>query len=133
MPIAPSMRRSAIMPSLIGVFSAPIAKQDAVRHEGYRRLVAAMPCKICGIQRHSQAAHPNANKGKGIKADDRGCFPLCVDRVGVKGCHAKFDQYEIAGRILQQPMEAAWGADTRRQISAQGLWPKDLPPMDDAA
>jgi hypothetical protein len=121
------------MPSLAGVFSAPIAKQDAMRHEGYRRLVAAMPCKICGIQQHSQAAHPNAGKARGMKADDRACFALCADRPGVKGCHPKFDQYEIAGRHAQALMELAWGADTRRQIAAQGLWPADLPTMDDAA
>jgi hypothetical protein len=106
-------------------------KTTAARSEAYRRLVAAMPCKACGIQGYSQAAHPNHGKGMGIKTDDRACFALCCDRVGVSGCHSKWDRYEIGGRFAQIPMEVAWGADTRRQITAQGQWPANLQQLGD--
>ena len=101
-------------------------KTTTARSEAYRRLVAAMPCRSCGIQGYSQAAHPNSGKAKGAKADDRFCFALCCDRPSVKGCHARFDQYELGGRHAQALMEQAWGADTRRQITAMGQWPKNL-------
>jgi hypothetical protein len=61
------------------------AKECVVASEPYRRLVALFPCKICGIDGYSQAAHPNTDKGAGIKTDDRLCFPLCCDRPGVQG------------------------------------------------
>jgi hypothetical protein len=101
-------------------------KTTAARSEKYRRIVASMPCKACGIQGYSQAAHPNSGKAKGAKADDRKVFALCCDRPGIKGCHPKFDQYEIAGRAAQELLEQAWGNDTRRRITAMGLWPKNL-------
>jgi hypothetical protein len=101
-------------------------KTTATRSQKYRRIVASMPCKACGIQGYSQAAHPNAGKAKGSKADDRAVFALCAARPGIKGCHQKFDEYELGGRHAQSLMERAWGADTRRQITAQGHWPKNL-------
>lgn len=101
-------------------------KEDAVRSEPYRRLVAALPCKACGIQGFSQAAHLPTT-GKGIKQDDRLIFALCCTRVGIPGCHADFDQYRMFTRPLAMTVGAAWAADTRRQIIAAGQWPKNLP------
>lgn len=107
--------------------SPPIAKMDVCRHEGYRRLVALLPCKLCGIDSYSQAAHPNTGKGTGTKTDDRLCFPLCCDRPGVRGCHPQFDQHALMSKDARRAVEPAWGADTRRQITAMGLWPANLP------
>ena len=45
----------------------PVTKDAPVRSEAYRRIVAAMPCIHCGIAGHSQHAHANAGKGKGMK------------------------------------------------------------------
>ncbi|MBT2299255.1 hypothetical protein J7E70_02145 [Variovorax paradoxus] len=109
-----------------------IEKVVPVEHEGYRRLVALLPCKICGIDGHSQAAHPNTDKGTGTKTDDRLCFPLCCDRPGVRGCHPQFDQHALLSKAARRAIEPAWGADTRRQIAAMGLWPKSLPIWSDA-
>lgn len=47
--------------------AAPIAKDQPVRSEAYRRAVASLPCVICGIAGQSQAAHGSAGKGMGIK------------------------------------------------------------------
>lgn len=109
---------------------APIAKEIPVRSEPYRRLVAALPCANCRIFGYSQAAHPNTGKGQGTKTDDRLCFPLCADRPGVRGCHAAFDQGAMFSRVGRQLVEQAWGADTRRIITAQGDWPAKLLPLE---
>ena len=100
-------------------------KDQPVRSEPYRRLVAALPCKACGIQGFSQAAHLPPN-GKSIKQDDRLTFALCCDRLGIKGCHPKYDQYELFTRAVAMTVGRAWAADTQRQIIASGQWPKGL-------
>lgn len=104
-----------------------LPKERVIRHEGYRRLVAAMPCKNCGTIGYGQAAHPNAGKGMSLKTDDRLCFSLCCDRPGVRGCHGAFDQGAAFSKEGRRLIEQAWGADTRRQIIAAGDWPADLP------
>jgi len=104
-------------------------KQDVVRSEPYRRLVAVKPCKACGIQGYGQAAHVPPD-GKGIKQDDRETFSLCCTRPGMTGCHVEFDQYRMFSHELAVTVGRAWAADTRRQIIAEGNWPKDLPRME---
>ncbi len=101
-------------------------KQNAIRSEPYRRLVAALPCKNCGIQGYSQAAHVPPD-GRGIKQDDRETFALCCTRPGITGCHVDFDQYCLFFKRQAVIIGQAWAADTRRQIEASGKWPKNLP------
>ena len=101
-------------------------KTPALRSEPYRRLIAQMPCKSCGIQGYSQAAHLPP-EGKALKQDDRQIFALCATRVGIPGCHAQFDQYKMFTREQAMTVGRAWAADTRRQIEAMGAWPKNLP------
>lgn len=105
------------------------AKESVIRSEPYRRLVASMPCVICGISGYSQAAHPNTNKGGGIKTDDRLCFALCCDRPGVQGCHPKFDQGALYTRSQRRTLEAQWSVDTIATIVAAGEWPVGLPAL----
>lgn len=112
--------------------AAPVEKDEPVRSEAYRYLVAMLPCKLCGIAGYSQAAHPNTGKGAGIKTDDRLCFPLCTvhpDQDGnlVQGCHELFDQHALLPKIARRAIEPVWAADTRRQIIVMGLWPANLP------
>ena len=102
------------------------SKQSVVRSEPYRRLVAALPCKVCGIQGYSQAAHVPPD-GKGIKADDRETFALCCTRPGIPGCHVEFDQYRMFPKREAVTVGQAWATDTRRQIEAMGKWPAKLP------
>lgn len=107
-----------------------IPKDDAVRNEEYRRLVATLPCKHCGIVGYSQAAHLPPD-GKGIKQDDRQIFALCCARVGITGCHADYDNYRLFSRPVAMTVGLAWAADTRRQITAMGQWPANLPRIED--
>lgn len=83
---------------------------ERVRSEPYRRLVAALPCILCGEWGSSQAAHPNssglilgfAGKAKALKADDRLCFPLGHE--GACGHHRLWDTWHY-GRELQRELE----------------------------
>ena len=124
-----------------GAFRAPLAvatapaaqveKAAPVRNEAYRRLVAAMPCVICGMVGYGQAAHGSAGKGMGIKASDLELFCLCADRPGVRGCHSLLDQGALFTKAVRRELEPVWAADTQRRIQAMGLWPKGVPVPDD--
>lgn len=103
-----------------------IEKANPLRSEEYRRLVVQGACSNCHIVGYSQAAHPPPT-GKGIKEDDRECFPLCCTRPGVPGCHWLFDNYKLIQAGLMREQAARWAADTRERILAEGLWPKNLP------
>lgn len=107
--------------------SPRIAKMDVCRSEPYRRLVAAYPCIHCGIADLSQCAHGNTGKGMGMKTDDRNSFPLCADSPGRPGCHSRFDRHELFPRHARTAVEQAWAADTRRRITAAGIWPATVP------
>lgn len=104
----------------------PRPKEDAIRSEPYRRLVAAMPCCACRTEGYSQAAHVPPD-GKGIKQDDRLTFPLCCARIGVRGCHADFDQYYTLPSTKTREMGRKWAAQTRAKVIADGNWPDGLP------
>ena len=103
----------------------PVPKAAPVECEAYRRMVAARPCINCGLEKRSQAAHPNTGKAKGMKADDRLCFPLC--HVGGNSCHPRFDLYQLYGRLKQSELEPEWTLQTQRGILSDGDWPLGLP------
>jgi hypothetical protein len=89
-------------------------KETRIRSEPYLRLVASLPCALCGIQGSSQAAHPNANKAKALKASDVLVFPLCHE--GANGCHAAFDSYQVGGRVIQSFREVEFAAQTQATL-----------------
>jgi hypothetical protein len=94
--------------------TVPCPKEPApVRDEGYRRLVAALPCIICGIEGASQAAHGNAGKGRGMKTCDLTCFPACHE--GANGCHRKWDEYKF-GRFAQARKEPWFAEQTQLKL-----------------
>lgn len=127
-PIPMHLRRNAVF-ARMDVPADPQPKEEAIRHEGYRRLVASMDCISCGRPGRSQHAHENEGKGKSLKLDDRRAMPLCCDEPGREGCHAKFDQYRLlpGGRAAHVEQGRAWSAQTRAAILADGLWPAGLP------
>ena len=109
----------------------PMPKAPApLRHEGYRRLVAALPCIHCGQWNHSQCAHPNRGKAKGRKTDDRLSFPLCTVRDFHLGCHEMHDQYKLLSPSRIEATEVLWAVKTQATIRAAGQWPANLPPLD---
>ena len=109
------------------MFAAPIEKENPLRSEPYRRLVAALPCAHCGIEGYSQCAHANTGKGTGTKSSDTESFPLCACQPGRRGCHSLFDQGALFSKEARRAKEAEWVAKTRLQILSSGLWPARLP------
>lgn len=124
------LRRSATI-SLIEGPAQAVEKESVVSHEGYRRLVATLPCARCGAVDISQAAHPNTNKGASLKTDDRKCFPLCCDQPLRAGCHPQFDQGALYPKRERRELEVLWGQQTRTEIRRRGLWPVDLEDFED--
>lgn len=116
--------------SMAPAITTAAPKTLIVRSEAYRRAVATLPCKACSVPGFSQAAHPNTGKGMATKTDDRLAFPLCCARPDIEGCHVLFDTGRLLAKAARRAIEPAWGADTRRQILAQGLWPEDLPMLE---
>ena len=51
------LRKTA--PVAISTQAVSVPKEEIVRSEPYRRLVAALPCAFCGILGYSQHAHEN--------------------------------------------------------------------------
>lgn len=125
-PSLPTRGRGGVLANCADVAPA-IVKEEPVRCEAYRRLVAAYPCAYCGIAFLSQCAHGNTGKGMGLKTDDRNSFPLCCDTPGRAGCHGRFDRHELFGKTVCTQIEQAWAADTRRRIQSAGAWPANLP------
>ncbi len=107
--------------------AAPTPKAAPVRSEAYRRVVATLPCAICGLYGYSQAAHANTGKGMGLKACDLTCFPACGPRPGEQGCHAALDQGALFLKAVRRELEPAWAADTQRLVHTMGLWPAGIP------
>lgn len=103
-------------------------KSEPAEHEGYRRLVAAMPCFFCRIIGFSNAAHADQGKGMQIKSDDRTCYALYVDRPGVVGCHTAIGASAAMTKQERRELEERAGAYTRSEIRSRGLWPADLAP-----
>jgi hypothetical protein len=127
-PIPEHLRRGASLAPVARDPVPAIEKENAVRSEPYRRLVAALPCANCRREGRSQHAHTNgAGKGKGIKNDDRDAMPLCADDYGLPGCHSRFDTYALfLDREEHRRMGALWSRQTRESIQSSGLWPKNL-------
>lgn len=126
-PIPPHLRRGTM--ARADGFAATVEKENAIYHEGYRRLVAAFPCINCDKPDRSQHAHENDGKAKAAKLDDRRAMPLCCDEPGFEGCHTKFDQYRLipGGRSAHIAQGRVWAAETRERIETAGLWPANLP------
>lgn len=125
-PIPEHLRSTAVMGRADG-YVITVGKEGAIHHEGYRRLVAAMPCAHCGIHGHSQAAHADQGKGLNIKSDDRTCYPACAPRVGHIGCHALIGMTGSMPRESRRSLEQEYAARTRAEIENEGLWPALLP------
>lgn len=135
-----SMRKVGVYAPAVACVPVP-KEPEPVRDEDYRRLVAALPCSICGVSGASQAAHSNSGKGLALKTCDLTCFPLCHD--GANGHHRAWDEYRF-GRDVQRDYERRYAAIThddlrliaqtdpnaRRILVRVGLITEIMQPMD---
>lgn len=104
--------------------ATPRFKVKPVRSESYRRWIATLPCFVCGIDGHSQAAHPNQGRGLGQKACDLKCFPLCCTRPGHMGHHYEHDN--LIGMSLEDRREAEDRYVARAQAMARAAGRKEF-------
>ena len=94
----------------------PVPKAQPLRDEGYRRLVAALPCVLCGIVGYSNACHGDEGKGLGIKAGDETAYPGCVSRPGIVGCHERIGTLRELRKDQRRELEALWANQTRMKL-----------------
>lgn len=119
--------------AVISEMSVPLPKAAPVRSEAYRRLVASMPCILCGIEGFTQHAHGNLGKGMALKTCDLFAFPLCAARPGEQGCHAKLDQGALFAKARRREAEMEWARRTVQFLILAGRWPDKLAVPDWAA
>ncbi|WP_141211422.1 hypothetical protein [Rhodoferax sp. TH121] len=119
------------MAKIGGLGTTPCPKAPKpLRSRAYRAAVASLECYHCRLHGHSQAAHPNTGKTKGVKACDSLCFPMCC--VSGNDHHRQFDQYELVPRADMQAYEEAAHRWTVATLLARGMWPKgmEVPALD---
>jgi len=97
-----------------------IEKSRPLRSEKHRRLVASMPCGLCGAEPPSQAAHSNYGKGLSIKACDSQVFPLCLK------CHFQLDQSGQIPREERRKRERELVDRTRHQLQIFEQWTDEV-------
>lgn len=115
-----------------GTTGPAVPKSEPIRHEGYRRLVASLPCAHCFVSGFTQVAHGDETKGMGIKSDDRTCYPACGPRPGIPGCHWLLGTSGTFPREERRAMEREYAKRTRALLTREGRWPADLPMLEDA-
>ncbi|MBV6304912.1 hypothetical protein KVP10_08430 [Candidimonas humi] len=103
------------------------SEPSVFRSPRHRKNVAAMRCICCGRPGASQAAHLNLlalGKGRGWKLSDALTIPLCVDRIGVIGCHVRLDSSGQYDKGTSAALQIHWLGETRDRLCAAGQWPE---------
>ncbi len=103
--------------------AVPIPKDEPVRDEAYRRLVAGWDCAHCGKGGPSQFAHGDEGKGMAIKACDLTGYPLCADGPGRQGCHSVIGASGMFTRDQRRRLESGYAAQTRERAASMGKLP----------
>lgn len=98
-------------------------KQKYFRSKKHLKLVASLPCQVCGTENQTQAAHSNwaelGGKAKSLKASDEYTAALCL------GCHYAIDQGKDLSREERQKL---WQKAHYKTIdNLKDVWPKDVP------
>jgi hypothetical protein len=100
-------------------------KQKYFRSKKHLKLVASLPCQVCGIENQTQAAHSNwaklGGKAKSLKASDEYTAALCLK------CHYEIDQGKDMSKEERQEMWEQAHIATVKKLYIQGLWPVDVP------
>lgn len=117
----PTPRPTVVCVSALDLVAVqPIAKEEPLRSEGYRRFVTSYACFDCKIAGYSQAAHENLGKGLGLKVSDLRIWPLCGPRLGLMGCHFQFDNYIERTREECRLLGAQWVEQMQQIARAAG-------------
>ncbi len=100
-----------------------VPKHKYIRSKKLLRLVAALPCQLCGQHQFVQAAHANwgGGKGFGIKADDNLIAALCIS------CHYDIDQGNSLTKHERQKSWLKAHKKTIDELVVSRQWPVDIP------
>ena len=100
-------------------------KQKYFRSKKHLKLVASLPCQVCGTENQTQAAHSNwaefGGKAKSLKASDEYTAALCLR------CHYEID---AGAKLSKEERQLTWKAahhKTVRVLTESGRWPVDIP------
>lgn len=74
------------------LFAEDFGSKEYVEH------IHSLPCAACLVTGWTEAAHVRS-RGAGGKVDD--LVPLCGNRLGIEGCHSRFDRHERETRQLE--------------------------------
>jgi hypothetical protein len=137
----PMARSPAVPPLVRGTYAGttsgvPVAKEQPMVCEAYRRLVRSLPCALCGYPPPSQFCHADQGKGMGLKSDDRtgwpGCGPHPEANVHDEGCHHYVGTSGKLPKQARRNLERELARKTRAEIERRGLWPHLLPKWSEA-
>ena len=100
-------------------------KQKYFRSKKLLKLVASLPCQICGTENQTQAAHSNwaelGGKAKSLKASDEYTAALCLK------CHWEIDQGNKWSKSERQQAWKSAHCKTVQLLVDSGQWPVDIP------
>lgn len=122
------VRRSRMAANLAAERPTTVPKDEPLRSETYRRLVASLPCVGCGRAAPSQHCHLNLGKGAGMKTDDRLAWAGCADLPGVLGCHSRLDQHST-DKTVRRRLEARRVLRTINHLLDTKRWPASVPQL----
>lgn len=105
-----------------------IPKHKYIRSKKLLKLVASLPCQLCGNHQFVQAAHANwgGGKGFGIKADDNLIAALCIQ------CHYQIDQGNWLSKQQRKELWMTAHKKTIDELVVSKQWPIDIPLPQDA-
>jgi hypothetical protein len=100
-------------------------KQKYFRSKKHLKLVASLPCQVCGTENQTQAAHSNwaelGGKAKSLKASDEYTAALCLK------CHWEIDQGNKWSKSERQQAWKSAHSKTVQLLVDSGQWPVDIP------
>ena len=100
-------------------------KQKYFRSKKHLKLVASLPCQVCGTENQTQAAHSNwaelGGKAKSLKASDEYTAALCLK------CHWEIDQGNKWSKVERQQAWKSAHYKTVQLLVDSGQWPVDIP------
>jgi len=98
-------------------------KQKYFRSKKHLKLVASLPCQVCGTENQTQAAHSNwaelGGKAKSLKASDEYTAALCLK------CHYEIDQGKT---LTKEERQDLWQKAHQKTVAVlQDQWPVGVP------
>lgn len=131
-PMALALVAAGIRPLARGTYAGsttgkPVAKENALQHEGYMAAVRDLGyCMLCRRACRPQFCHADMGKGIGLKTDVRLGWPGCGPGDWGPGCHWLVGTSGYYTKEQRRLLEKRLGRRTRSAVVAAGTWPTRL-------